>query len=69
MEQLKPYCDQHGDTCATLHRIELGVSRIEEKFEGLGGRILLLERIVFGGVALVLVSVVGAVLAIVLRTQ
>jgi len=62
-------CTQHHDTCETLKRIELGVVRIESQFASLGSRLLLVERVVFGAVGLILVSVLVAILALVVRSS
>ena len=46
----------------------VGLVRIEGKIDGLGDRLKTLERIVFGGCAAVLLAVVGAMVALVIKT-
>ena len=66
-----PFCEDHRATRDMLHEIKLSLARIESAVGAdraeTERRLNLLERVVFGGVALVCVAVGTAVLALVVR--
>lgn len=52
-----------------LERIEVQLRQIQDSLDGIPSRVLALERVVYGGCGVVLVAVLGALVALVVRSH